>query len=54
MSRDGGKKWDGVFDKIPGVPKETYVSEVAPSRFDEATEYATFDGHRQNDFETYV
>jgi len=25
-----------------------------PSRFDEATAYATFDGHRQNDFETYI
>jgi hypothetical protein len=25
-----------------------------PSRFDEGTAYATFDGHRQNDFETYI
>jgi photosystem II stability/assembly factor-like uncharacterized protein len=54
VSRDGGKKWDDVFGKVSGVPKDAYVSEVVPSRFDEGTVYATFDGHRQNDFETYV
>jgi photosystem II stability/assembly factor-like uncharacterized protein len=54
VSRDGGKKWDDIFSKVPGVPKDIYVSEVVPSRFDENTVYATFDGHRQNDFETYV
>ena len=31
-----------------------WVSEVVPSRFDEGTVYVTFDGHRQNDFETYI
>src|SRR5207245_4444072 len=37
-----------------GVPKAIWVSELVPSRFDEGTVYATFDGHRQNDFATYV
>jgi photosystem II stability/assembly factor-like uncharacterized protein len=54
VTRDGGKTWTAVFDKVPGLPKGIYVSEVVPSRFDEGTVYATFDGHRQNDFETYV
>jgi photosystem II stability/assembly factor-like uncharacterized protein len=54
VTRDGGKTWTAIFDKVAGVPKGTFVSEVVPSRFDEATVYATFDGHRQNDFETYV
>ena len=40
--------------KIPGLPKGIWVSEVVPSRFDEGTVYATFDGHRQNDFNTYI
>jgi hypothetical protein len=43
-----------VIDRVPGLPKGIFVSEVVPSRFEEATVYATFDGHRQNDFETYV
>jgi hypothetical protein len=36
------------------VPPGIFVSEVVPSRFDENTVYATFDGHRQNDFGTYI
>jgi photosystem II stability/assembly factor-like uncharacterized protein len=54
VSRDDGAKWDNVTSKVPGLPKGTYVSKLAPSRFDEATVYATFDGHRLNDFATYV
>ena len=54
VTRDAGKTWTQVIEKITGVPKGVYVSEVVPSRFDEGTVYATFDGHRQNDFETYI
>jgi len=54
VSHDTGRTWTDVIDKIPGLPKGIWVSEVAPSRFDENTVYATFDGHRQNDFATYV
>jgi len=54
VTRDGGKSWTNVFGKVPGVPADIFVSEVVPSRFDEGTVYATFDGHRQNDFGTYI
>ena len=54
VTRDGGKKWENIFSRIPDLPKEIFVSEVVPSRFAEGTVYATFDGHRQNDFGTYV
>ena len=54
VSRDAGKTWTDVIDKVPGLPKGIYVSRVAPSRFAEGTIYATFDGHRQNDFATYI
>jgi photosystem II stability/assembly factor-like uncharacterized protein len=54
VSRDAGKTWANVTSKVPGMPKGIFVSEVVPSRFDEGTVYATFDGHRQNDFNTYV
>ncbi len=53
VSRDS-KTWTDVIAKVPGLPKDTYVSRVVPSRFDEGTVYATFDGHRQNDFATYI
>jgi len=54
VKRETGAAWAQVFEKVSGVPKGTYVSKVAPSRFADGTVYATFDGHRQNDFETYV
>ena len=54
VSRDGGASWSNVTAKVPGLPRNTYVSEVAPSRFAPGTVYATFDGHRLGDFGTYV
>ncbi|HJZ66639.1 MAG TPA: glycosyl hydrolase [Blastocatellia bacterium] len=54
VSRDDGANWSNVTSKVPGLGMNTYVSRVAPSRFDEATVYAAFDGHRLNDFSTYV
>jgi photosystem II stability/assembly factor-like uncharacterized protein len=54
VSREGGRAWTNVTANIPNLPKGIWVSEVVPSRFDEGTVYATFDGHRQNDFESYV
>ena len=54
VSRDAGRTWTKVTGRIQGIPKGIYVSEVVASRFDEGTVYATFDGHRQNDFGTYV
>jgi photosystem II stability/assembly factor-like uncharacterized protein len=54
VSKDGGATWTNVTGKIPGLPKFTYVSRVAPSRFADGTIYATFDGHRSGDRKTYV
>jgi photosystem II stability/assembly factor-like uncharacterized protein len=54
VSRDSGKTWKNITDKVPGVPKNTYVSRVAPSRYSEGTAYLTLDGHRADDYSTYV
>jgi photosystem II stability/assembly factor-like uncharacterized protein len=53
VSRDGGATWTKT-DKFPGVPDMTYVSRVVASSHNEGTVYATFDGHRSNDFKAYV
>jgi photosystem II stability/assembly factor-like uncharacterized protein len=46
--------WKNVVGNVPGVPKGTYVSRVVASAFDAGTAYAAFDGHRSNDFNTYL
>ena len=53
VSRDGGASWTKIA-KFPGVPDMTYVSRVVASSHDDGTVYATFDGHRSNDFKPYV
>jgi photosystem II stability/assembly factor-like uncharacterized protein len=54
VSRDGGTTWSNVTGKVPGLPRNTYVSRVAPSRFADGVVYASFDGHRSGDLGTYV
>jgi len=54
VTRDGGKTWKNVADRVSGLPKGTYVSRIAASKAAEGTVYATFDGHRLGDFNTYV
>jgi len=53
VTRDGGKTW-AKTDRFPNVPETTYVSRVTWSKTNEGTIYATFDGHRSNDFKPYA
>ena len=54
VSRDGGATWGNVASRVPGVPKLIYVSRITPSAFAEGTVYASFDGHRSDDFKPWV
>ncbi|HEX8185811.1 MAG TPA: hypothetical protein VF747_13690, partial [Blastocatellia bacterium] len=54
VSRDAGKTWKNITSKVPGVPKGTYVSRITPSRHSEGTAYLTLDGHRSDNYNTYV
>jgi hypothetical protein len=54
ITRDGAKTWTNVVGNIPGLPKNSWVSTVEASRFDEATAYATFDRHTFGDMKPYA
>ena len=54
VSRDSGATWKNLTGKVPSVPANTYVSRVVPSRFAEGTVYVTFDGHRSDDYNSYL
>ena len=49
-----GGEWTELTGRFPGVPEGTWVSRVEPSRHDPKRVYASFDGHRTNDFTPYV
>ncbi len=54
MTRDDGATWTDLSARFPGLPAGTWVSRVEPSRFDTATVYITFDGHRSGDYAPHV
>jgi len=54
VSRDGGKSWKNVAQRVPGVAKGTYVSRVVASKAGEGAAFVTFDGHRNDDYGIYI
>jgi len=54
VTRDGAKTWTNVVGNISGLTKNSWVSTIEASRFDEGTAYATFDRHWYGDLKPYV
>src|SRR6202166_3217825 len=54
VTRDGGKTWTNVVGNVSGLGKNSWVSTIEASRFDEGTAYATFDRHTFGDKKPYV
>ena len=53
ITEDDGKNWRKVED-FPGVPKWTYVSDVAPSPRDVNTVFVSFNNWQRGDFKPYI
>lgn len=53
VTEDAGGNWT-KHDKFPGVPENTYVSDIMPSRFDENVVFAGFDNTKRDDFKPYL
>jgi photosystem II stability/assembly factor-like uncharacterized protein len=53
VTKDGGKAWAKLNDKIPGNPG-SWVTRVVASRHQPGTAYVTFSGYRSDDFKAYV
>jgi photosystem II stability/assembly factor-like uncharacterized protein len=53
ITENGGKEWRQV-KSFPGVPQNTYVSDIMPDKFNENIVYAAFDNHQQDDFKPYI
>ena len=53
ITEDGGKNWRKVED-FPGVPKWTYVSDVAPSPRDVNTVFVSLNNWQRGDYKPYI
>lgn len=54
VTQDDGGHWENVTANIPDLPANTWCSRVLASKYEEGRVYATFDGHRGNDFKPYA
>ncbi|MBU2437871.1 MAG: hypothetical protein KKC69_01820, partial [Acidobacteria bacterium] len=54
VTRDGGKTWANTVGNIMGLPPNTWCSRIEASHFKAGTAYVAFDGHRTDDYGTYV
>lgn len=55
-TNNGGKTWTNVSNNYTavGIPTQTWISSIEPSRFDKNTVFATFDNHAYGDHKTYI
>jgi photosystem II stability/assembly factor-like uncharacterized protein len=54
VTRDGGATWTSVEKNVPGVPANTWIPHILPSKYDAAGAFVVFDNHRREDFKPYV
>lgn len=56
LTQDGGKTWNNLASnyKQCGVPAQTWITSIMPSRYDKNVVYVTFDNHMYGDMKTYV
>ncbi len=54
VTRDGGKSWTSVEKNVNGVPANTWIPHITPSRHDAGSAFVVFDNHRRSDFKPYV
>ncbi|MFY0592495.1 WD40/YVTN/BNR-like repeat-containing protein [Roseivirga sp.] len=54
ISWNDGKDWTNVSDRLPGLPKETWVNTIETSSHNAGTAYIAINNYRNNDFTNYV
>ncbi len=54
VTQDGGQTWTNVVKNIKGLPPNTWCSRIEVSHFEKGTAFAAFDGHRHDDYSTYL
>ena len=53
-SKDSGRNWEEIHDKVTGLRGPRLVSSIEPSHHADGRVFVTFDGHRSDDMSTYI
>ncbi|MEP6570652.1 MAG: hypothetical protein ABJC10_12845 [Acidobacteriota bacterium] len=54
LTNDGGKDWNNIIKSVSGLPANSPVSHIEPSRTNALTAYVAFDRHMFDDFRPYI
>lgn len=54
LTKDGGNTWENLTANLRGVPESSWVSRLVASKFEAGRAYISYDGHRSDDFNSYV
>ncbi len=54
VTRDGGTNWTSVEKNVVGVPANTWIPHIEPSRFDAGSAFVVLDDHRRSNWTPYV
>ncbi len=54
LTRDGGKTWTNLRDRIPGLPKEAWIPQVKVTKHNPAEAYVVANQYRMGDFAPYI
>lgn len=54
VTRDHGKSWTSVEEKVPGVPSGTWIPHIEASHHDGGTAFVVFDDHRRSNWTPYA
>ncbi len=54
VSRDGGRNWEQIADRLPGLPESAWIAGIETSRFDRDTVYVAVNNYRNDDYGNYL
>jgi hypothetical protein len=54
LTRDGGKSWVELSDKLKGLPKGSWIPQIVASTYSEAEAFVVANDYRRNNWKPYV
>jgi photosystem II stability/assembly factor-like uncharacterized protein len=54
VTHDGGQNWTSVEKNVKGVPANTWIPHIEPSKHDVNSAFVVFDDHRRSNWTPYV
>ncbi|OJJ17836.1 hypothetical protein BKI52_28675 [marine bacterium AO1-C] len=54
LTRDGGKTWEDLTDRLKGVPKGSWIPQIRASKYNEGEAVVVINNYRRDDWKPYL